>query len=87
MFREDATDRSHQEAKKVGDDGPPRVVTLLGERLRFETMLSSLSANFINLPATQVDSHIERGPGGGHVQPPRLRAVQFDVYALCGDGC
>src|SRR5579871_5020594 len=61
MFREEAADGSHQEAKKVWNDDQPRVATLLGERLRFETMLSSLSANFINLPATQVDSHIERG--------------------------
>jgi hypothetical protein len=28
-------------------------------RLRFETLLAELSATFVNLPATQVDSQIE----------------------------
>jgi signal transduction histidine kinase len=31
----------------------------LQERLRFETLLAELSATFVNLPATQVDSQIE----------------------------
>jgi hypothetical protein len=29
------------------------------ERLRFETLLSDISARFINLPASQVDTAIE----------------------------
>ena len=33
----------------------------LAQRLRFETVLSDLSARFINLPADQVDSEIEAG--------------------------
>src|SRR5947209_4676730 len=34
---------------------------LLAERLRFETFLARLSATFVNLPAGEVDGHIERG--------------------------
>jgi len=34
---------------------------VLGERLRFESLLSRLSATFINLPVQEVDSQIERG--------------------------
>ena len=34
---------------------------LLDERLRFETLLSRLSATFIHLPADQIDGQIERG--------------------------
>jgi signal transduction histidine kinase len=61
MFRDEATKRPHPEGNKVGDGDPTRLVSLLGERVRFETMLASLSAAFINLPATEVDGHIERG--------------------------
>src|SRR5438874_4669630 len=43
-----AADRSH-------------LLALLDERLRFESLLSRLSATFINLPADEVDSQIERG--------------------------
>src|SRR5260370_15696036 len=38
-----------------------RVFDLLNERLRFESLLSRLSATFINLPAEEVDGQIERG--------------------------
>src|ERR1700730_15785687 len=38
-----------------------RLVDFLYDRLRFETMLSRLSADFIRLPAEEVDSQIERG--------------------------
>ncbi|HEV3263468.1 MAG TPA: sigma 54-interacting transcriptional regulator, partial [Gemmataceae bacterium] len=38
-----------------------RLVEQLEERLRFETVLSDLSARFINLPADQVDQEIEAG--------------------------
>src|SRR5436309_3128134 len=38
-----------------------QVLDLLAERLRFESLLSRLSTTFINLPADQVDSQIERG--------------------------
>jgi signal transduction histidine kinase len=31
------------------------------DRLRFETFLANLSATFINVPATEIDSHIESG--------------------------
>ena len=37
------------------------VFDILGERLRFETLLSRLSAGFTNLPAEKVDGQIERG--------------------------
>src|SRR5947199_7324721 len=43
-----------------GDDGP-RLLELLNERLRFETLLARLSATFIHLPAEAVDGQIERG--------------------------
>ena len=36
-----------------------RLVAELEERLRFETLLSDLSARFINLPADDVDNEIE----------------------------
>jgi len=42
----------------AADDAPP---ALDPEGLRFEAMLSRLSATFINLPADQVDGQIERG--------------------------
>ncbi|HEV3444655.1 MAG TPA: hypothetical protein VG099_08440, partial [Gemmataceae bacterium] len=38
-----------------------QLLELLNERLRFESLLSRLSAIFINLPAEEVDSQIERG--------------------------
>ncbi|TMQ33283.1 MAG: hypothetical protein E6K70_13915, partial [Planctomycetota bacterium] len=38
-----------------------QVLERLDERLRFESLLSRLSATFINLPADEVDSQIERG--------------------------
>src|SRR5262245_50724453 len=38
-----------------------RLLDLLGERLRFESLLSRLSATFINLPADHIDDQIERG--------------------------
>src|SRR5438552_8016723 len=38
-----------------------QVLERLDERLRFESLLSRLSATFINLPADQVDGQIERG--------------------------
>jgi signal transduction histidine kinase len=37
-----------------------RLLELLDERLRFETLLSRLSATFIHLPAEEVDGQIER---------------------------
>jgi signal transduction histidine kinase len=48
-----------RDGSQVAD--PAHLLELLGERLRFETMLSRLSATFINLSATEVDGHIERG--------------------------
>lgn len=50
-----------REGRQVADPSPAHLLELLRERLRFETMLSRLSATFINLLATEVDSHIERG--------------------------
>jgi PAS domain S-box-containing protein len=41
--------------------GRSRQQGLLDERLRFETLLSRLSATFIHLPADQIDGQIERG--------------------------
>src|SRR5205814_4592812 len=38
-----------------------RVLALLDERLRFESLLSRLSTTFINLPAEQIDGQIKRG--------------------------
>src|SRR4051794_2739124 len=43
------------------DEDRSRLVELLNERLRFESLLSRLSATFIHLPAEDVDSQIERG--------------------------
>jgi PAS domain S-box-containing protein len=37
-----------------------RLLVLFHERLRFETLLSRLSASFINLPAEAFDGHVER---------------------------
>jgi PAS domain S-box-containing protein len=37
------------------------LLDLLNERLQFESLLSRLSATFVNLPAEEVDSQIERG--------------------------
>jgi signal transduction histidine kinase len=42
-------------------DERSRLLELLDERLRFETMLSRLSADFIHLPAEEIDGQIERG--------------------------
>jgi hypothetical protein len=53
------------------------------ERLRFEALLSSFSARFINLPAEQVDQEIEAG---------LQRLVEFldldrsTLFQLSGDG-
>src|SRR2546430_3622636 len=38
-----------------------RLLALLDERLRFESLLSRLSTTFINLPADEIDGQIERG--------------------------
>jgi signal transduction histidine kinase len=43
------------------EENPSPLLRFLDERLRFETLLSRLSATFINLPAEEVDSQIERG--------------------------
>src|SRR5258708_3619593 len=43
------------------DEDRSRLVELLHERLRFESLLSRLSATFIHLPAEQVDGQIEQG--------------------------
>src|SRR6266852_8568091 len=43
--------------------GRSRLQGSLDERLRFETLLSRLSATFIHLPADQIDGQIERGLG------------------------
>jgi signal transduction histidine kinase len=42
------------------DAGCP-LTPALQERLRFETLLAKLSASFVNVPASQVDSQIESG--------------------------
>src|SRR6266498_2730218 len=46
-------------ARKDADSS--RLLALLDERLRFESLLSRLSAAFIHLPAEEVDSQIEQG--------------------------
>src|SRR3972149_10744033 len=38
-----------------------RTRLLLEERLRFETLLSELSANLIHVPASEIDAALERG--------------------------
>src|SRR5262249_9652270 len=43
------------------DEEHSRLIALLDERLRFETLLARLSATFIHLPAEDVDSQIEQG--------------------------
>jgi signal transduction histidine kinase len=50
-----------REGRQVADPSHAHLLELLRERLRFETMLSRLSATFIHLLATEVDDHIERG--------------------------
>jgi signal transduction histidine kinase len=50
-----------RDGRQVTDPGHAHLLELLRERLRFETMLSRLSATFIHLLATEVDDHIERG--------------------------
>jgi PAS domain S-box-containing protein len=44
-----------------GAEDRTRLLDLLQERLRFETLLSRFSADFINLPPEAVDGQIERG--------------------------
>src|SRR5579871_1288702 len=51
-------DRGGKESSRQADD--LSYLRLLDERLRFETLLSRLSTTFINLPADDVDSQIER---------------------------
>src|SRR5262249_18879042 len=49
-------------ATDVGTAEPFPCPVLPGpERLRFETLLANLSATFVNVPATEVDSQIESG--------------------------
>src|SRR5438045_713098 len=45
----------------AADAEPARLLALLDERLRFESLLSRLSTTFINLPAEEIDSQVERG--------------------------
>jgi PAS domain S-box-containing protein len=52
------TGRGREEKK---DEERSRLLALLDERLRFETLISRLSTTFIHLPAEEVDSEIERG--------------------------
>jgi signal transduction histidine kinase len=48
--------------ESIGDNGNTSLILdRLNERLRFETFLARLSATFIHLPATEIDSQIERG--------------------------
>jgi hypothetical protein len=54
------TNREGREPCPKTDDHS-RLLDLLDQRLRFETLLSRLSATFIHLPAEEVDGHIERG--------------------------
>jgi signal transduction histidine kinase len=61
MLRAAPDDDVKRDGSQVADADPAHLLELLGERLRFETMLSRLSATFINLSATEVDGHIERG--------------------------
>jgi signal transduction histidine kinase len=51
----------------------------LGERLRFETLLSRLSTTFVHLPAEEVDGRIERGLGEivGFLGIERASLAQF----------
>src|SRR5882724_11412973 len=46
--------------KGLLDAGCP-LAPAIQERLRFETLLTELSATFVNVPASQVDSQIEAG--------------------------
>jgi signal transduction histidine kinase len=61
MPRAQPDDGLKREAGNAGGNGHADLLALLHERLRFESMLSRLSTTFINLPATEVDGHIERG--------------------------
>jgi len=45
----------------TGDIGMTEQEDFLGERLRFEELLSELSAKFVNLPAIDVNDQIEAG--------------------------
>ena len=63
------SDRCAEAPQAVGDAGRNDasnrllLVAELEERLRFETLLSDLSARFINLPADEVDKEIEAALG------------------------
>lgn len=61
--RPEAGNAQKRERKRLGSETEEkaRLFELLHECLGFETMLARLSATFINLPATEVDGHIERG--------------------------
>lgn len=50
-----------KEDKKTGDIGMTKQEDILDERLRFEELLSELSAKFVNLPAIEVNDQIEAG--------------------------
>src|SRR5260370_42191210 len=51
-------DRQGKESEPPSEDRS-HLLQLLDERLRFETLLSRLSATFINLPADKVDGQID----------------------------
>jgi transcriptional regulator with GAF, ATPase, and Fis domain len=71
-------------ARTVSDDRDPgHQIRHLEQRLRFETLLSDLSARYINLPAEQVDQEIE-----GTLQRvvEFLRLDRSKVFQLSDDG-
>src|SRR5437588_4017106 len=63
ISRSDTDTGRHSVGGGSGQQGEDRmrVLHLLDERVRFESLLSRLSATFINLPAEEVDTQIERG--------------------------
>jgi PAS domain S-box-containing protein len=63
MSRSEPSADRKQQGKRSGrkSAGRARLLHLLDERLRFEAMLSRLSATFINLTADEIDGQVERG--------------------------
>src|SRR5262245_51566496 len=58
--RNTGADGKRKESRQIAE-GHSRLLDLLNERLRFESLLSRLSATFIHLAAEEVDGQIERG--------------------------
>jgi PAS domain S-box-containing protein len=60
---------------RAGNEEPSKDDVAIGDRLRFEQMISDLSARFINLPPSRLDSEIEKA---------LKRVLEFFQVDRCG---